>query len=209
MTSSAAGDSMQFAIRIHDRWHIAFKDKGARFDLKEPKWDIWIEQKTESFLGYVGNGEVVVPLETLPSEGARGNREGEIVLRVPERHIPLMRKTFIDMQWKLGMYGYGELANSLKPYAELFRGDFERTRYFDDGAVAMAMFGITAGHPAKAITEPGRDDRLIVTVALTFPDGTIKQMTVADNATPDAAAWFEEHLADLAERLAPKQEDLT
>lgn len=22
---------MQFAIRIHDRWHIALKDKGARF----------------------------------------------------------------------------------------------------------------------------------------------------------------------------------
>ena len=196
---------MQFAIKLHARWYIAFKDKGARFDLKEPKWDIWVEHETESFLGYVGKGEVVVPLDTLPSEGAGGNMEGEIVLRVPERHIPLMRKTFIDMQWKLGMYGYGELANSLKPYAELFRGDFERTRYFDDGALAMAMFGITAGHPAKVITEPGRDDRLIVTVAFTFPDGKIKHMTVADNATPDAAAWFEGHLADLAVRLAPNR----
>ncbi|HDZ53495.1 hypothetical protein LCGC14_0044490 [marine sediment metagenome] len=87
------------------------------------------------------------------------NSEAEIVLRIPERHFPLMRKTFREMEMKLGMYGLGELANTLKPYGAFFNKDFDKLRYFDDGALGMVMHGVTAGYPAAVRITEGDDKR--------------------------------------------------
>lgn len=144
------------------------------------------------------------------------NSEAEIVLRIPERHFPLMRKTFREMEMKLGMYGLGELANTLKPYGAFFDKDFDKLRYFDDGALGMVMHGITAGYPAavritegsdKRFTSPERGERVAVHVDFTFPDGKVKPMAVAESATPEAAAWFTDYIEDLSARLSPPPED--
>jgi hypothetical protein len=144
---------------------------------------------------------------------APSNIEAEVVLRIPERHFPLMRKTFHDMEAKLGMHGLGELANTLKPYGAFFNKDFDKLRYFNDAALGMVMHGITSGYPASVRITPGNDklfaasdrgERVKVHVDFTFPDGRVKPMAVADHATPEAAAWFTDYIADLSDRLAPR-----
>lgn len=147
---------------------------------------------------------------SLPGADGRGsaNNEREILIRVPERDFPLMRKTFREMETKLGMYGYGELANKLKPYGDQFREDWERWRYFDDGAMAMAMFGIVNGFRARVRTSPGRPDRVIVKVEFEMRDGNTSEIKLADNATEEAASWFKDYFADISARLAPNEEDM-
>jgi len=141
------------------------------------------------------------------------NSEAEIVLRIPERHFPLMRKTFREMEVKLGMHGLGELANTLKPYGAFFDKDFDKLRYFNDGTLGMVMHGITAGYPAavriaegndKLFASPERGKRVAVHVDFTFPDGQVKSMAVAESATPEAAAWFTDYINDLCDRLSPR-----
>lgn len=141
------------------------------------------------------------------------NSEAEIILRIPERHFPLMRKTFHDMEVKLGMHGLGELANTLKPYGAFFNEDFDKLRYFSDAALGMIMHGITAGYPASVRITPGNDklfaapdrgERVKVHVDFTFADGQVKPMTVSEHATPEAAAWFTDYIADLCNRLSPR-----
>lgn len=51
-----------YAVRVRGRWSIAHKDKGARFGLVHDTWDVWCEHSSGALLGYVGNGEQVVPL---------------------------------------------------------------------------------------------------------------------------------------------------
>ncbi|MCE6958796.1 hypothetical protein LAZ40_07005 [Cereibacter sphaeroides] len=152
-------------------------------------------------------------------EPPASNLEREIVIRVPERDFPLFRKTFVEMETKLGMYGYGELANALKPYGQPFRTDFETFRYFDDGALAMMMTGIVRGFPAALRTSPTSSGffqprkgepasgRLDVTVDFTFPDGSVREIKVSDCAPPDAADRFRAWFDDTVERLAPMDTD--
>lgn len=137
------------------------------------------------------------------------NQESEILLRVPERHFALFRKLFHEMEMKLGMYGYGELANALKPYGASFRQDFEILRYFDDGALAMAMTGVTKGYPAELrFGAPKglwaeRPDRQEVHVDFTFPDGSRRGIKVSDGAPPEPLARFQAWFDDAKARLAP------
>jgi hypothetical protein len=152
---------------------------------------------------------------TCPACGAglevstRGNREREIVLRVPERDWPLFRKTFREMEMKLGMHGHGELANGLKPYGKLFEQDFEVFRYFDDGALGTAMTGVTDGYPAAVRMEPAArwgfsgEPRVAVHIDFTFPDGAVKGLRVAEAATEAAAERFKDWFDDAAARLGP------
>jgi hypothetical protein len=142
-------------------------------------------------------------------EAPASNREREIVLRVPERDWPLFRKTFREMEVKLGMHGYGELANGLRPYGSLFREDSEIFRYFDDGALATAMTGVTRGYPASVRIERGARQghsgelRISVHVDFTFPDGAVKALRVAEAATEAAAERFRDWFDEAAERLRP------
>lgn len=145
----------------------------------------------------------------MPDAGSGSNQEAEILLRVPERHFALFRKLFHEMEMKLGMYGYGELANALKPYGDPFRQDFEIFRYFDDGALAMVMTGVTRGYPADLrFTVPkglwaDRPDRQEVHVYFTFPDGSRRGIKVSDGAPPEPLAKFQAWFDDAKARLAP------
>lgn len=145
-----------------------------------------------------------------PDPDGRGsaNTEREILIRVPERDFPLMRKTFREMETKLGMYGYGELANKLKPYGDRFAENWEQWRYFDDGAMAMVMFGIVNGFRARVKISPGCQDRVIVKVAFKMRDGNTSEIKLADNATEEAASWFQDYFGDISDRLAPNEEDM-
>lgn len=144
---------------------------------------------------------------------AGSNQEAEVLLRIPERHFALFRKLFQEMEMKLGMYGYGELANALKPYGAAFRQEFETFRYFDDGALAMAMTGITQGYPAALRTAPAkgiwgeaRPDqtaRQEVHVDFTFPDGSLRGLTVSEGVPPEPLEKFQAWFTDAAARLAP------
>lgn len=147
-----------------------------------------------------------------PEPTSGSNQEAEILLRIPERHFALFRKLFQEMEMKLGMYGYGELANALKPYGAAFRQEFEIFRYFDDGALAMAMTGITQGYPATLRTAPakgiwgGRSDqpaRQEVHVDFTFPDGSLRGLRVSEGAPPEPLERFRAWFADAEARLAP------
>ena len=136
------------------------------------------------------------------------NVEKEILIRVPERHFFLMRKTFREMETKLGMYGYGELANTLKPYGKPFDQDFEVFRYFDDGALAMASIGVSWGYRGKV--DVGKVDargRHPVHIDFTGGDGKTRRMQMSDCATPEAAERFTEWFMDLQDRLSPALEE--
>lgn len=137
------------------------------------------------------------------------NSEREIVLRIPERHFSLMRKTFREMETKLGMYGYGELANSLKPYGQAFDMDFEVFRYFDDGAMAMASIGISWGYRGEVqIGESNAKGRCQVHIDFTDEPGSRhRRMQMSDCATPEAAERFKAWFDDLQDRLAPAPEE--
>ncbi|MEP3670364.1 MAG: hypothetical protein ABJN42_26950 [Roseibium sp.] len=148
----------------------------------------------------------------ISADAPASNREREITLKIPERHFALFRKTFREMNVKLGMMGQGALANALNPYAEKFDEDWDQLRYFDDGALAMAHIIVTNGHPgAVRLGEPRlhtvaggvQEERLKVFVDFTLPDGEISELRVAENATVEAADWFKTQFAETIERLTP------
>lgn len=151
--------------------------------------------------------------DRVPEPSSVLNQESEVLLRVPERHYPLFRKLFQEMEMKLGMYGYGELANALKPYGTAFRQEFEIFRYFDDGALAMAMTGITQGYPAVLRTQPANgiwgQDRLDrparheVHVDFTFPDGSLRGLRISEGVPQEPLERFKDWFTDVAARLAP------
>ncbi|WP_411840042.1 hypothetical protein [Paracoccus sp. ME4] len=133
------------------------------------------------------------------------NVEREIVLRIPERHFWLMRKTFHEMELKLGMHGLGELANTLKPYGKNFDQEFDVFRYFDDGAMAMASIGVTWGYRGVVLIGT-MDARGRCPVHIDFtgePGSRPRRMRMSDCATPEAADRFKAWFEDLQDRLAP------
>ena len=136
-----------------------------------------------------------------------GNAEREIVMRIPERHFALFRKTFREMEVKLGMHGLGELANQLKPYGEVFSERWDYMRYFDDGAIAMCMTGVTRGYEASVRVKKANrlvftgEGRVTVHVEFLLPDGKTKSIEVAEVATPEASLWFAGYFDDVAQRL--------
>lgn len=135
------------------------------------------------------------------------NAEREIVLRIPERHFWLMRKTFHEMEMKLGMQGLGELANTLKPYGKDFDQEFDVFRYFDDGAMAMASIGVTWGYRGVVLIG-GMDVRGRCPVHIDFTGsegGKPRRMLMSDCATPEAADRFRDWFEDLQDRLSPAQ----
>lgn len=144
---------------------------------------------------------------------AAGNAEREVVLRVPERHLPLFRKLFREMSTRLGMMGQGELANQLTPYREAFSTDFSRMRYIDDGALAMVTTGLTMGYPVEVrISEDSRTDsqgreRHKIHAVFTMAGGREGKLMLSESAPRDAAEWLKAHIMDLAERLAPPPDE--
>jgi hypothetical protein len=43
---------------------IAHKGKGSQFGLRHDAWDVWCEHASGALLGYVGNGETAVLLQS-------------------------------------------------------------------------------------------------------------------------------------------------
>jgi hypothetical protein len=137
------------------------------------------------------------------------NSERTVTLTIPERQFALMRATFHEMSTRLGMLGFGELANELIPYGAPFSADRDHLRFFDDRLVALAFLGVSRGlassvrigaerPPVGVLPEP----RVSVFVDFTR-DGVVQTLCVADNAIPSAAAWFKAYFEDAAGRMPP------
>lgn len=139
---------------------------------------------------------------------AISNAGRTISLDVPEEHFGLFRKLFFEMSTRLGMYGFGDLANAISPYRELFMEDFDKLRFFDDAALSMVMIGISKGHQATVRRGPERpamgfinEPRLSVHVDFEFGDHDIRSIRVAENATVSAADWFVSYFLDAVQRF--------
>jgi hypothetical protein len=146
-----------------------------------------------------------------PDGGASGgNSQRHTTIVVPEWQFALMRTAFDGMAMQLGMHGLGELANQLGPYRDLFNADREHLRFFEGKAVAMAFTGLAWGHTGKVRIGPAKPPagvlpgtRHDVYIDFVQSDGQTKSLRVADNATHDAAVWFDAYFTDAAGRITP------
>lgn len=129
------------------------------------------------------------------------NSEGMISIEVPEHHYPLFRKMMFEMNTRFGMHGFGELANELKSYHDLFMGDFEIMRYCNDASLAMVMIGIKRQIPASVCIDPYPDAKQFK-LAVRFHMGgeKVKSLTVVENNSYDRVTKIRDYLVDYISR---------
>jgi hypothetical protein len=144
-----------------------------------------------------------------PSSGSNATRE--VNMTIPEKHWPIFKMLFAQMNVKFGMQGLGEFANILPEYSKQIPLDFEKFRYFDDASIAYAFLSFERGYRIETLIEDGGqpdfagNPRVKVYAELTHPDFEKSlHLTLSDGAPRQNAEDFCAYIKDASERFTAK-----